>query len=191
MKFQICRDIFHSYNMKLHLQQLVFKTRISLGPKHCSNFVQDRLVTFLLSQQFINYSLAIQQLPFYGVSYHCSSEVGSVRDYLLTSYRAHNIPERSEGFACLNFTLRFRNAADEVSLWRPFDLTSSLYAVLVSFAGFGFSESRPQAHHLPSALSSTRLQRQLEWRDSAASQMGGRDETSAVGIPDQTRCGLG
>ncbi len=83
MKFQICRDIFHSYNTKLHLQQLVFKTRISLGPERCANFVRDRLVTFLLSQRFIKYSLAIQQLPFCGVSYHCSSEVRSVRDCLL------------------------------------------------------------------------------------------------------------
>jgi hypothetical protein len=146
MKFEICRDIFHSYNMKPHLQQLVFETRISLGPEHCATFVQDRLVIFLLSQWFIDYSLPIQQLPFHGVSYHCISEVHSVRDYLLNkhpwfpfklsgackflsllpcnlsahiirlpnttnlnthtwpSYRAHNVPERSERLACFTKT---------------------------------------------------------------------------------------
>jgi hypothetical protein len=54
MKFQICRNIFHSYNMKLHLQQLVIKTRISLGP----NTVQTSYRTTWLSFFWVNGSLA-------------------------------------------------------------------------------------------------------------------------------------
>jgi hypothetical protein len=54
MKFHICRNIFRSYNMKLHLQQLVIKTRISLGP----NAVQTSYRTAWLPFFWVNGSLA-------------------------------------------------------------------------------------------------------------------------------------